>query len=258
MVPYYYLFLAEFLKNDIPLLSITWSLSVEEQYYVLWPLLLIVLPAVFSLRLTVLMGMILTCLLIMLGLAEFLGLPRFETEQAVFSLPGMSFSAILFGSLAAVTLHNTRGFHILFKLCAWDGAPLVFFATLLIYLQIAPADLQGWPAFGMDVLMTLCVVSLVVREDHAARGFMSFRPVARIGAISYGLYLYHLIGLHVANELTSKAGFEGMANMWVVTVIYPIISIIIAEISFRTYERYFLSMKSTSANHKKNSVTTAL
>lgn len=254
MVPYYYLFLAEFLKQDIPLLSITWSLSVEEQYYLIWPFILMILPAVFTFRLLMLASMILICLLAMLGIADVLNLPKIETKYAVFFLPGMAFTAILLGSLVAVILHNPKGYLIFYRLCAWRGAPLVLFTCLLIYLQISPTDLRGWPALGMDILMTLCVVSLVVRDDHIASRFMAIRPIARIGEISYGLYLYHLIGLHIANLLVSKAGFDGTSHVWAVTFIYPVISIIIAEISFRTYERYFLSMKNTSSPLKIHSI----
>lgn len=184
MVPYYYAFLANFLKGDIPLLSITWSLSVEEQYYLVWPALLVLLPMSTKLRAGVLTILIGLCLLTMLGLAEWLGMPRLETRHAIFSLPGMPYNAILCGSLMALLLHGPAGFRWVRRLCGWHGAPLALFAGLLLYLQIAPVSLLGWPALGMDILMALCLASLVVREDHVLRPVMTFKPVARIGQIS--------------------------------------------------------------------------
>ena len=38
----------------------------------------------------------------------------------------------------------------------------------------------------------LLLGSLVVREDHFARPFLTFPPIARMGVISYGMYLYHV------------------------------------------------------------------
>jgi len=42
--PYYYVFLATFLTDHIPLLSPTSSRSEEEQFYLLWPLALVPWP----------------------------------------------------------------------------------------------------------------------------------------------------------------------------------------------------------------------
>ena len=243
LVPYYYAFLANFLKGDMPLLSITWSLSVEEQYYLVWPALLVILPLAARGRAVLLAGLIGLCLLAMLGLAGWLGLPRLETPHAVFVLPGMSYMAILCGSLTALLLHGPAGFRALWRLCGWPGAPLALFAGLLLYLQLTPDSLLGWPALGMDLLMALCLASLVMREDHALRPVLAFPPVARIGEISYGLYLYHLIGLHIATEIGARGGLAGTRAGWAATLLYPLISIAIAEASFRGFERHFLSLK---------------
>lgn len=256
LVPYYYAFLANFLKGEIPLLSITWSLSVEEQYYLLWPALLILLPVATRLRAGVLAVLIGLCLLAMLGLAGWLALPRLETRHAVFVLPGMSYAAILCGSLTAVLLHDPAGFRVLWRLCGWRGAPLALFGGLLAYLHLTPQDLLGWPALGMDVLMALCLASLVVREDHALRPVLTFAPVARIGEISYGLYLYHLIGLHIANELASRGGLAGPQADWAVSLVYPLISIAIAEASFRGLERHILALRSAGDPGKDKAATT--
>lgn len=243
LLPYYYFFLANFLQGDIPFLSVTWSLSIEEQYYLLWPMLLVVLPALPALRIVVLSGMILICLAVMLGIADFMGLPRITTKNAIFSLPAMSYMAILMGSLLAVLLHDRRGYQTLSIICATRAAPFIMFPMLLTYLQMAPGNLRGWPTLGMDALMALCVAALVMREDHFARPVMLFRPVSRIGEISYGLYLYHLIGLHFAHLVVEKLELGESAHSWLVSALFPILSIIIAEISFRWFERYFLSWK---------------
>ncbi|GHG11635.1 acyltransferase family protein [Paracoccus aerius] len=255
LVPYYYVFLANFLKSDIPLLSITWSLSVEEQYYLLWPALLILLPAATRLRAAVLSGLVVLCLLAMLGLGERLDLPRLETSQAIFVWPSMSYAAILSGSLVAVLLNHPTGFRCLWRLCGWNGAPVVLFAMLLLYLHLTPESLLGWPALGMDMLMALCLTSLVMREDHALRPVLTFAPVARVGEISYGLYLYHLIGLHIANELAFFGGLAGPQAKWAVTLVYPLISIAIAEASFRSFERYFLTLRVKPALRKGQPAT---
>ncbi|WP_207101588.1 acyltransferase family protein [Paracoccus shandongensis] len=252
MVPYYYAFLANFLKGDIPLLTITWSLSVEEQYYLLWPALLVVLPLAFRLRAGLLAVLIGLCLLAMLGLADWLDLPRLETAHAVFVLPGMSYMAILCGSLMALLLDDPAGFRWLWRLCGWRGAPLALFGALLLYLQLTPDSLLGWPALGMDVLMALCLASLVVREDHVLRPVLTLAPLARVGEISYGIYLYHLIGLHVANEGLARSGLAAPQAAWAVTLLYPLAAIAIAEASFRCLERPFLALKSGHAAGRGN------
>lgn len=247
LVPYYYGFLANFLKGDIAFLSITWSLSVEEQYYLIWPALLTILPLAMRWRLGVLAVLIGVCLLIMMGLADWLGLPVLETEHARFALPGMSYMAILMGAALAVALHHKAGYRAMARLCAFPGAPVAMLALLLVWLQVSPVVLTGWPALVMDALMTLSLASLVIREDHALRPVMAFRPIARIGEISYGVYLYHLIGLHLAHEIVAASGVFPVsqpAGAWLVTALFPAIAIAMAELSFRTYERYFLSLKS--------------
>lgn len=242
-LPYYYLFLANFLKEHIPLLSVTWSLSVEEQFYFLWPALLVLLPAAARFRTGLLITLIVICLLISLGLADWLGLPRIETEQAIFKLPGASYMAVLWGALTAVLLHQRTGYSWLMAVTGWRGAPLVFFLTLALYLQLSPPMLVGWAALGMDVLMALCLISIVIREDHVLRPVLTFAPVARVGEVSYGIYLYHLIGLHIAHEIGRRVLPDPSQSLWLVTLLFVVISIAMAEVSFRTYERFFLSLK---------------
>ena len=114
--------------------------------------------------------------------------------------------------------------------------------ALLVSLQFLPGILTGWPDLIVHLLMVLFLASIVIREDHKMADVLCFVPVARIGVISYGVYLYHMIGLDIATRTISFLGFVNNTTLWV-SLVYVLVSIIIAEISFRKYERYFLSLK---------------
>jgi len=243
LVPYYYLFQANFLTHELPLLSPTWSLSVEEQYYVLWPALLLLMPVVGKTRPVVLGLLITICVLSAAGFLTFLGIRPIVTEHVVWTFAATGYSAILIGSLAALILHHPKGFSALYRLFAFRWAPVIAFLALIVVLNETPGDLRGWPNLLMHLTMAICLITIVIREDNILRPFLAARPVARIGVISYGLYLYHLIGLHIANVIVGRLGLDGWAALWTVTVMYIAISIVIAEISFRTFERYFLSLR---------------
>lgn len=243
LVPYYYLFLSNILIDDIPLLAPTWSLSVEEQYYLIWPALLLLLPVGWRVRAWVLVFLILICVLSASGALAWMGLRPIETEVAIWTLPTNSYTAILLGSLAAVLLHIPAGYAVLHRIFAQRWVPLLVLVVVLAVLQFTPARLIGWPMLLVHGAMTCFIISIVVREDHVLRPVLSARPVARMGEISYGLYLYHLIGLHFANEIGDRIAFGDTLQPWAVTALFVLFSILISEISFRTYEAYFLGLK---------------
>ena len=95
----------------------------------------------------------------------------------------------------------------------------------------------------MCLLMALFLVTLVMREDNALSPILRFAPIRRIGEISYGIYLYHLIGLHVANELVARLMPSGAGADALATLIYLPITLVMAELSFRLFERRFLMLR---------------
>lgn len=242
LVPYYYAFLSNFLVSDIPLLSITWSLAVEEQYYLVWPLLLLLLP-IGKARAVTLAFLIAICVASAGGMLAFLGLEPIRTEHALWRLPGSSYAAILIGSLLGVLLHHERGFVWVYRIAGWRYAPVVAFTGLLVVLNETPGNLLGWPNLLVHSTMALCLATVVLREDNILRPVLSWSPVARVGEISYGLYLYHLIGLHFANEAIARLDLSPEIAPLAVTALFVVISVIIAEVSYRTFEAYFLRLK---------------
>lgn len=242
LVPYYLLFLSNFLTAHIPLMTVTWSLSVEEQFYLIWPLTMALLPFLARRRTTLLVVMIALFLTLALGAGA--ALPRVQTAHAVFALPVMSYTALLSGALVALMLNEQRGYRLLSRLCGYRGASVVCLVLLLAWLQLSPENLKSWPGAVMYLLMALLLASLVVREDNALRPVLTLAPIRRIGEISYGIYLFHLLGLHVAHETVTHLLPPSAGANVLITLIFVPLSVLIAEISFRTFESYFLSLRS--------------
>ncbi len=118
------------------------------------------------------------------------------------------------------------------------AAPLVLF--LLILLCNIPGNLSGLPRLSIQCAMAGLVAACVIREDHPLRSLLSSKAIVRIGAISYGMYLFHLIALHPVDILLRKAEIENGVLRFVACTG---LTIVIAELSFRFYEQPFLRLK---------------
>ncbi|MGV8988695.1 MAG: acyltransferase family protein [Cypionkella sp.] len=233
LVPFYYLFLANFLTADIPLLAPTWSLSVEEQYYFIWPLLLGLLPS--RTVLPVLGLLVAVNVAGIMGAFAPLGIHAIDIGPLHLALPAATYAPILMGSALAVILRGPQGFAWCHAVLGSRAAAPALLALLLVLVSVLPADLRGLPNLAIHLVMTALLAALVLREDNGLAAVLRLRPVARVGEVSYGIYLYHLIGLQLATMLMPRLGL-GMP--WAVQIVYPLISILIAEISYRSLEAW--------------------
>ena len=243
MVPYYYGFFANMLKSDIPLLSPTWSLSVEEQFYLLWPLALMLLPNIARVQAWFLALLVTLCLVGMLGWHTYFGISSYETSIAIWKISVGGFSAILIGALCAVLLHSKTGFSVLFSLCGARWMPVIGVAVLLTLYQMLPSALWGLPTTVMHLTMAVILVSIVVREDHVLARLFQMSLIRRIGQISYGVYLYHLIALHISHEVLAPFGITRETGPWAISLLMLVMAVVISEISFRYYETPFLRLR---------------
>ncbi|MHA7874963.1 acyltransferase family protein [Roseivivax sp.] len=234
--PFYYLFLANFLTADIPTLAPMWSLSVEEQYYLLWPLVLILLPRRWLLAV---LGV-----LIALNLAGVMGLLWLrppEVGPLRFALPTATYAPILMGSALAWVLHREAGFA---RLWPWLGArtaaPLCL-ALLLALLWLLPSDLTGLPNFALHLSMTALLGSLVLREAGPVYAVLRLRPLMRIGVVSYGIYLLHLPVLTLVDRAGAALGVAPGGLIF--HLMFWGAAWGAAELSFRYFERPFLALR---------------
>jgi peptidoglycan/LPS O-acetylase OafA/YrhL len=181
-------------ENSPTLVQHYWSLSVEEQFYLAWPLLLL-LAAFVGRRAGRHRRTVLVALLGAAGVVSFVASLRLTAHQppfAFFGTParGWQFAAgglaalLTDGRAAAATPTAAR----VRRAAAWCGLALIGYALF----EITAAD----PFPGVVALLPVAGAVLVLAADAPGSGWSPLRlagiaPVQWIGDISYSLYLWH-------------------------------------------------------------------
>ena len=212
----------------------TWSLGVEEQYYVIWPLLIVVLlllirrwrPSLRAVRMTVFV----VALAGAAGSATAAVLMSSDaTVNRVYYGTDTRVQALLIGAAAAALLVRdwssmTYGALIRSRWGRWVAGllPLVGLAGLAFAAHRATGSAEE---FGSGMLSAVAVAAVLVVAGVALeqRGpvarLLSLPPLAWLGAISYGVYLWHWpIFLILNGERTGWSGWQLFAARCAVTV----------------------------------------
>lgn len=171
----------------MPLLH-TWSLAVEEQFYLLFPpLLLVVTRLRWNVRWTLLVGTL-------LAFAVSLWLSFNKPSVAYYLLPSRAWELGLGAVLAAGVVPELRG-KLLRELAPAAGLVAILFSLLWVRSEM---PFPGWVAL-LPSLGTALIIHAGGRSWLASR-VLSARPVVFVGLLSYSLYLWHwpiLAGLKV-------------------------------------------------------------
>jgi len=216
----------------------TWSLSIEEQFYVLWPLLLLLLLRLgWSAR--------------RMALFAALGVLASALARAIWWETTRSFSRVYFGldthsdgllagALAAFLAHggtppdSPRAARLLNLFSLGMVGGLLLFATL------------GWPAdpetlcrgtyLFLNLGMAALVLCIATSPSTGLRRLFELAPLVWFGKLSYGLYLWHLIAFWIVPrsqilpaEVRWPAAFGA--------------SVLLAAASYYLLERPFLTLK---------------
>ena len=218
-------------------LAITWSLSAEEQFYVVWP------PVERFLR-----GLAIPVLWVLLLLGQLLHFGFFDSALTSWGVPAhqpqmlreTGFTPMLLGVLLAHGLHDPRWFARLAPLLRWRPLAAVVVVALIGVCSLPITDITGWPRLTIHLLMTLLIAATVIREDHVLQRVLRWRVIVELGVLSYGIYLLHMPVRIVAAGVLQKLGLLHPPVLFTVTVL---VTTALAWLSFRFYESRFLRLK---------------
>ncbi len=229
-------FHAVYLSNWVPLTSlmaITWSLSTEEQFYLVWPPLLVLLRAR---SVWVLAAFLVLNQAVNFGFLDE-SLAAIGLHYAVLPILQITFTPILLGVLLAFGMQRSMVRRFLASLPAW-----VLAASGLLALVVADTggDIRGWPRLAFHVTVAFVIAQVVSRPGSRVVRMLEWRPLAYVGTVSYGVYLLHKLVLYIAQRGLAAVGIGAPEVLFALCALG---SVGLAALSYRYFEAPILRMR---------------
>lgn len=241
-----------------PLLQHTWSLGVEAQFYLIWPLVLLFILKYFGKKNIPIASLIAASAS---GLALFLYSLKID-EQSQGSVSHVYFGTdthslgLFLGSALAVSWIPQNLSKVISKRAQdfVDGVGVVGFLGLLTtFLFINETDPTLYKlAFPLAGIFGCATLMSVVHPASRFAPILSYKPFLWIGERSYGIYLWHWVIFQVTRPSIDIAG-----KPWALYTLRILIVFALADISLRwveipvrrgNFELWFRGMKYRTPN----------
>jgi peptidoglycan/LPS O-acetylase OafA/YrhL len=223
--------LLPFLGGIIPYASQTWSIGTEEQFYLVWPLLMKNIKKYrIALMIFIIFGYILTARALWSSHTDFL--PFKYYIRGFWSLFNIDCMAI--GGLLAILLHTQNKNLKLFR------NNYIFYASIILVSFMLYRGIHIEHVYKETYAVLFGIIILNFAANPNIHINLETRIFNYLGKISYGLYIYHPIGIVLAINL---AMLIGMANNYIIYPLSIVLSVLLAGLSYRYFESFFLKFK---------------
>jgi peptidoglycan/LPS O-acetylase OafA/YrhL len=106
--------------------------------------------------------------------------------------------------------------------------------------NIPAADISGAFRLCLHLTMTAWIASIVIAPASKLAGFLAWRPMVFIGAVSYGMYLYHMWCIHIIRIAVEKTG---LPSLWLEFPLALALTALVSGASYYFYEKRFLDLR---------------
>ncbi|MEL0244022.1 MAG: acyltransferase family protein, partial [Gammaproteobacteria bacterium] len=206
----------------------TWSLGVEEQFYLFFPILAIIAYKYFySNFLTILIGLSLLSL-------QFSELMVVKNSDLNFYLPFSRFWELAIGSILAY-----RELHYKYSNNGFASKSLPIFGLYLIVYSILFFDAKT-PHPSFHTLIPIIGVALIIgfaSKDELVGKLLASKPFVWVGLISYSAYLWHFPIFALSRQSSLSHTNYDKFEWIVVTLILSIASFVLVETPLRNVRK---------------------
>jgi peptidoglycan/LPS O-acetylase OafA/YrhL len=221
-----------------------WTLAIEEQFYLLWPLVVLAIPR------KPLMRVCIGCMLAALLLRTILVMHH-ARPITVGMLTFCRFDALTVGALAALLIRGRP----------WNLFRPVRVATILVGVAIALLTIMrgNWDAedpfvqtLGFSLLDLFCAGMLILvlepRRDNKLRQYFASPALMWFGTYSYAMYVFHVALRPLFKRVVPVESLSmSLDSAYLAVAAYVVFSMsvtaAVAYASWHLYEKHFLKLK---------------
>lgn len=228
------------LGTSVPNIGQSWSIGVEEQFYLIWPLLM----KFFRKPLVAILAVSLVWLVLKAFVAAKVGPGSTEGWKALKQFLAMSkIECMTAGALGAWVLYFRKEpvlklvYHPMAQVMAYGAVPaLIFFF---------PYQWQD----GVHLLHSAAFLVIIINVSSNPNSLLRLQQgwLNQLGKISYGIYMYHMIMIVLVLNIVKKyLHWPAELNLAQSAAIYATsigLTIFVSSLSYRWFERRFIDKK---------------
>lgn len=214
--------------SPVPFTAHLWTISLEEQAYFVIPMLLLAVSRAIPSRRRIIVA---TALILLAMTIARSGLwLAGAAPDAIMVLPFRA-DGIVYGVAAALVFEERQ---LPNKLLCWALAAVAGVTAAVISLN--EETLGGAMLVVYSLVIGGCLAALLA----TVQSNFTFRPLVYLGKISYGIYIYHLLMIRVAERGLETAGITSPVAVLALSVGLTIAA---SAASYHLYEARFLRLK---------------
>jgi peptidoglycan/LPS O-acetylase OafA/YrhL len=223
----------------VPHIGQTWSIGVEEQFYVIWPLIVKFSKNVLKALLLVIAILITAKVIVLLLYQSHPDNSVLKVVKPFLAMTKMESMAI--GGIGAYYLFRGN------QKIKWFFSNIILFLSLIsivLLVYLTPAFLQDGMYLVYSVLFLIIILN--VSSNPASVIKLENKLFIILGNISYGIYMYHLMVIALVINGAVYFGMEVNNSVSSQLIIYSstiFLTLVVSWLSYTYFEKWFLKLK---------------